>query len=145
MVEVAYGDVGPPLVGLFGDVEAVLIAALRPLLAARNENYAQGVWLSNQMPKKVDGTPTRLPRMVIVRDDSGTQLDPVRESVSIGVQFWAPSREEAKDLAEMCRSLINGLGGTGPIKRLRCSLRPTFIEDAQPMFYASFSGVFRAQ
>ena len=143
MAEVAYGDVAPALVGVFADVEAVMIGLLKPLLLARNENCVQGVWVSNVMPKKADGTPTRHPCMVIIRDDSGTQLDLVRESVSVGIQFWAQSREDAKDLAEICRSLINGLGGQGPIKRIRCTLRPMFIEDAQPMYYAAFTGIWR--
>lgn len=120
------------------DVEAVLVSALRPLFLARTESFVAGVYVSNKMPKKPDGTPDRKPRMVIVRDDSGNQLDVVRDLVRVGVQFWGPSREDAKDLAELGRALINGLGGTGPIRRAKCVLRPVFVEDAQPYYYATF-------
>ena len=127
------------------DVEALLISAAKPLFAARTEPYAAGVFVSNQMPKKADGTPDRKPRMVIIRDDSGNQLDVVRDLVRIGIQFWGPSRVDAKDLAELGRALFNSLAGTGPIKRIKCTLRPVFVEDAQPMFYATFELIVKGQ
>lgn len=127
------------------DVEALLISAAKPLFAARTEPYAAGVFISNQMPKKADGTPDRKPRMVIIRDDSGNQLDVVRDLVRIGIQFWGPSRVDAKDLAELGRALFNSLAGTGPIKRIKCTLRPVFVEDAQPMYYANFELIVKGQ
>lgn len=125
------------------DVEALLISAAKPLFAARTEPYAAGAFISNQMPKKADGTPSRKDRMVIIRDDSGNQLDGVRDLVRIGVQFWGPTREDAKDLAELGRALFNSLAGTGPIKKIRCTLRPVFVEDAQPFYYATFELVVK--
>ena len=127
------------------DVEALLITAAKPLFAARTEPYAAGVFISNQMPKKVDGTPDRKPRMVIIRDDSGNQLDVVRDLVRVGIQFWGPSRVDAKDLAELGRALFNSLAGTGPIKRIKCTLRPVFVEDAQPMYYATFELIIKGK
>ena len=127
------------------DVEAVLVSAAKPLFAARTELYAVGVYVSNKMPKKPDGTPTRHDRMVIIRDDSGNQLDVVRDLVRVGVQFWGPTREDAKDLSELGRALLNSLAGTGPIKRIRCTLRPVFVEDAQPMFYANFELIVKGK
>lgn len=127
------------------DVEALLISAAKPLFAARTEPYAAGVFISNQMPKKADGTPDRKPRMVIIRDDSGNQLDVVRDLVRVGVQFWGPTRVDAKDLSELGRALFNSLAGTGPIARIRCTLRPVFVEDAQPMFYATFELIIKGK
>lgn len=127
------------------DVEALLISAAKPLFAARTEPYAAGAFISNQMPKKADGTPNRQPRMVIIRDDSGNQLDGVRDLVRIGVQFWGPTREDAKDLAELGRALFNSLAGTGPIKKIKCTLRPVFVEDAQPFFYAAFELIVKGK
>lgn len=129
------------------DIEAVLVSAAKPLFAARTEPYAAGVYVSNKMPLKPDGTPDRKPRMVIIRDDSGNQLDVVRDLVRIGVQFWGPAnkREEAKDLAELGRALFNSLAGTGPIARIKCVLRPVFIEDAQPLYYATFELIVKGK
>lgn len=129
------------------DVEALLITATKPLFAARTESYAAGVFISNQIPKDSAGTPQRRDRMVIIRDDSGNQLDVVRDLVRIGVQFWGPpnKREDAKDLAELGRALFNSLAGTGPIKRIKCTLRPVFIEDAQPLYYATFELIVKGQ
>lgn len=125
------------------DVEAVLIPEVHGLFAGRSEPFVSGVYVSNKMPKKADGTPNRQPRMVIIRDDSGNQLDGVRDLVRIGVQFWGPTREDAKDLAELGRALFNSLAGTGPIKKIRCTLRPVFVEDAQPFYYATFELVVK--
>ena len=133
------------MVVVWPDVEALLISAAKPLFAARTEPYAAGVFISNQMPKKADGTPDRKSRMVIIRDDSGNQLDFVRDLVRIGIQFWGPSRVDAKDLAELGRALFNSLAGTGPIKRIKCTLRPVFVEDAQPMYYANFELIVKGQ
>lgn len=132
---------------IWPDVEAVLVSAVKPLFAARTESYAAGVYVSNKMPLKLDGTPDRKPRMVIIRDDSGNQLDVVRDLVRIGVQFWGPpnKREEAKDLSELGRALFNSMAGTGPIKKIRCTLRPVFVEDAQPMFYAAFELIVKGK
>lgn len=127
------------------DVEALLISAAKPLFAGRSEPFVSGVYVSNQMPKKSDGTPNRQPRMVIIRDDSGNQLDVVRDLVRIGVQFWGQTREDAKDLAELGRALFNSMAGTGPIARIRCTLRPVFVEDAQPMFYATFELIIKGK
>lgn len=127
------------------DVEALLVSASKPLFAARTEPYASGVHVSNKMPKLADGTPMRKDRMVIIRDDSGNQLDVVRDLVRIGIQFWGPTREDAKDLAELGRALFNTLAGTGPIARIRCTLRPVFIEDAQPMYYATFELIIKGK
>lgn len=130
---------------IWPDVEALLISAAKPLFAARTEPYADGVHISNKMPVKADGTPTRKDRMVIIRDDSGNQLDVVRDLVRVGVQFWGPTRTEAKDLAELGRALFNSMAGTAGIKRIRCTLRPVFVEDAQPMFYATFELIVKGQ
>lgn len=127
------------------DVEAVLVVAAKALFAARTEAYVAGVYVSNKMPKKPDGTPTRHDRMVIIRDDSGNQLDVVRDLVRIGVQFWGPTREDAKDLAELGRALFNTMAGTGPIGRIRCTLRPVFVEDAQPMYYCTFELIVKGK
>lgn len=125
---------------IWPDVEAVLVSAAKSLFAARTEPYAAGVYISNKMPTLPNGTATRKDRMVIIRDDSGNQLDVVRDLVRIGVQFWGPpnEREEAKDLAELGRALFNSMSGTGPIKKIKCTLRPVFVEDAQPMYYCTF-------
>lgn len=127
------------------DVEAVLVSAVKPLFAGRSEPFVSGVYVSNSMPKKADGTPNRQPRMVIIRDDSGNQLDGVRDLVRIGVQFWGPTREDAKDLAELGRALFNSMAGTGPIKKIKCTLRPVFVEDAQPFFYAAFELIVKGK
>lgn len=127
------------------DVEALLVSATKPLFAARTEPYAAGVHVSNKMPKTAEGEPIRKDRMVIIRDDSGNQLDVVRDLVRIGVQSWGPTREDAKDLAELGRALFNTLAGTGPIGRIKCTLRPTFVEDAQPMYYATFELIIKGK
>ncbi|WP_157875201.1 hypothetical protein [Arthrobacter sp. PAMC 25486] len=127
------------------DIEALLISAAKPLFAARTEPYAAGVHVSNKMPTLPNGTPIRKDRMVIIRDDSGNQLDVVRDLVRVGVQFWGPTREDAKDLAELGRALFNSMAGTGPIKKIKCTLRPVFVEDAQPFFYATFELIVKGR
>lgn len=128
---------------IFPDVEATFTTLFRNAISQRGEAYAQGVWVSNAMPKKPDGTPIRKPRMVIIRDDSGTQADAVRDQVRLGVQFWAENKPDASDLAQLGRALLNSLAGNGPVKRVRCVLRPVWVEDAQPMYYSTFEAVIK--
>lgn len=130
---------------VFPDVEQLMVFAVKWAFSGRSEPYAAGVHISNKMPKKADGTPDRKPRMIIIRDDSGNQLDVVRDLVRLGVQFWGPTFEDAKDLAELGRALINSLAGNYQIGRIRCTLRPVFIEDAQPMFYATFEAIVKGK
>ena len=130
------------MVLVFPELEPLLITLTKQAFAARTEPYAADVWVSNAMPKTATGEPTRRERMVIIRDDSGNQLDMVRESARIGVQFWGRTREEAADLAQLGRGILNDLSG-GPIKLIRTAMRPTFIEDDQPMFYGTFELIVR--
>ncbi|WP_229994409.1 hypothetical protein [Arthrobacter sp. Bi26] len=109
----------------------------KQVFVGRPEPFAAGLWISSAMPKTPAGEPTRKDRMIIIRDDSGNQMDLVRENARIGVQFWGSTKAEASDLAQLGRGLMNDMVG-GPIKRIRNVLRPVFIEDVQPMFYATF-------
>ena len=122
---------------IFPEIEPLLITAVKGLFDDRTEPFAADVWISNAMPKTATGEPTRHDRMIIIRDDSGGQLDQVREVARVGVQFWGSTREEAADLAQLGRALLNGLSAA-PIKRVRNIMRPVFIEDDQPLFYGTF-------
>lgn len=122
---------------VFPDLEAVLVVRVKQLFVGRTEPFVSDLWIANAMPKTPTGEPTRKDRMIIIRDDSGNQLDVVRDSARIGVQFWGSTREEASDLAQLGRALMNGMAG-GPIKKVRNVLRPVFVEDAHPMFYGTF-------
>ncbi|CAH0234103.1 hypothetical protein SRABI26_02727 [Arthrobacter sp. Bi26] len=122
---------------VFPEIEPLLIAMTKQVFVGRPEPFAAGLWISSAMPKTPAGEPTRKDRMIIIRDDSGNQMDLVRENARIGVQFWGSTKAEASDLAQLGRGLMNDMVG-GPIKRIRNVLRPVFIEDVQPMFYATF-------
>lgn len=127
---------------VFPELEPLLIARTKQAFAGRAEPYVPGLWVSSAMPKTPLGEPTRKDWMIIIRDDSGNQLDLVRENARIGVQFWGPTKEAAADLAQLGRGLITEITG-GPIKRIRSGLRPIFVEDVQPMFYGTFELLVR--
>lgn len=128
---------------IFPDLEAALVTQTKQLFTGRTEPFVAGLWISNAMPKLPSGEPTRKDRMIIIRDDSGNQMDQVRDNARIGVQFWGKTREEASDLAQLGRALMNGMADGNPVAKIKNVLRPVFIEDAQPMFYCTFELIVR--
>jgi hypothetical protein len=93
---------------MFPDIELVLSARYRATLAARDESYAQDVFVSNKVPAD------RRDRMVIVRRDGGTQSE-MRDRSRVAIRVWAKSDRDANDLAALVMALAPTFVDGSPI------------------------------
>lgn len=96
-----------PAAVLHVDAELWATGFLRTALAARTEPYAASVRVSNAK----GGTAGR---QVVVRRDGGPQ-DGLFDVPRLTVRVWAPTEQEAGDLARLCRALLVGSPGSGPV------------------------------
>lgn len=126
---------------LFADAEAWATSWLRTQLEARAEPYADGVYVSTEVPNP------RKPRMVIVRRDGGPRLDVARELVRLGVRVWAESDEDVNDLTQLVRALLAASPGEGPVRRYTEIAGPVTVDDGtpQPMRYFTAELIARSQ
>lgn len=110
----------PPL--LFPDVELLLTTRLRALIDARPEPYAWAVFVGNAVPKQ------RRDRMVIVRRDGGNRAGH-RDNARVGLNVWAPTEQEATDLARLVAALMYALPTGAPILAVTQLSGPTPIAE----------------
>lgn len=102
---------------VFPDVELELTGYLRANLPA----YFPGVFVSN-----VRGSQTLA---VWVRRDGGPELDQVREAPRVGVNVYAPTEQQATNLALTVSALLRSCADGDPILRVRQALGPSPIAD----------------
>lgn len=93
---------------IFPDVELWATDYLRTALASRSEEYADA--------KVSNAVPTTMPaRLVAVRRDGGPELDVARELARLGVNIYAPTEQEATDLARLVRALLKAAPDGKPV------------------------------
>ena len=86
-------------------------------------------------------------RVVSVRRDGGP-IDGVLDRARIGLNAWAPTRKDARDLAADAVRLLLGWPATlatdAPVMA-RCTMAPSIVSDDEPPhFYAVLALTFRA-
>lgn len=87
---------------VFPDAAAVVVGHLRAALAARNDPAKVGTRVPNPRPG----------RFVRIRRIGGPRLNLVADNPQLSVESWAPTAEQAADLAQLCRGLILAMRGT---------------------------------
>lgn len=87
---------------VFPDAAAVIVGHLRAALAARDDPAVIGT----QVPHPRPG------RLVRIRRTGGPRLNRVADRPQLSVECWAPTAEQAADLAQLCRGLIHAMRGT---------------------------------
>ena len=111
------------------DVELRVTAYLRPLLSA-HVGTVRPTEATHPYPAEV----------VTVRRDGGS-IDGVLDRARFGVNVWAPTRKDARDLAAEVVRLLLGWPTLSPISpaNVRCPMAPSIVSDDPPHFYAVFS------
>jgi hypothetical protein len=125
-----------PVAVLFTDAELWAITTLRAKLATRAEAYKSGVVVSNAVPT------TRPARLVTVRRDGGSSSG-VFDRPRFGVNVWAATEKDVADLAALVSALFLLAAGDGVCVRMRQTLGPSPIADAQPRRYLIFEATLR--
>jgi len=108
---------------IFDDIELWATDTLRALLAARDETYADDVFVSNEVPNP------RRDRMVIVRRDGGGRLDAAREAPRLGVRVWSTEKQEANDLARLVAALLWASPDGDPVAKVTITGGPYAVPD----------------
>lgn len=79
---------------------------------------------------------TSAAKRVVVRRDGGPQLSPVTEDARLGVRVFAPTEQEATDLARLTQAHLAASVGQGPVRRYRGLSGPSALPDPSgPMRY----------
>jgi hypothetical protein len=120
-----------PTAILFPDAELWATTALRAKLAGRPESYAAGVKVSNAVSNP------RPSRLVQIRRDGGA-ADGVFDNPRLTVNIFAPSEQDATDLARLVAALMWSLPGDGVCVRMRQASGPSSVPDATPRRLMSF-------
>lgn len=122
-----------PLGLIFPDVELWASTYLRDALAARDEVYTWGVYVSNRVASP------RKDRMVIVRRDGGNSTG-LRDQARLSVQVWAKTDQDATDLARLVAALLWAAPTGDPVLKVQQQSGPTPIADSsqQPLRYLVF-------
>jgi len=107
----------------FPDVEQWAVEYLRSELSAMTHPATENVTVATEVPNP------RHERMVIIRRDGGQQLDYARELARFGIRIWAPTEEEASDLARAVRAIMAASPGVGPVRRYVEISGPTRVND----------------
>lgn len=118
---------------LFADAELWATTYLRAALAARDEDYAVGAFVSNEVPNP------RRDRMVIVRRDGGNATN-FRDRPRLSVRVWAMTEQDATDLARLVAALLWAAPDGDPVLKVEQQSGPTPIADTsgQPLRYQLF-------
>jgi len=94
----------------FPDVEAQQIAYIKAALTARS---VTGVWVGNRLPDPIPA------KAVLVRDDSGPRLDPLRSIARVGYRVWSGDSKtnpaDAFDLANLVSALVGACADGTPV------------------------------
>lgn len=120
---------------IFPDVVAWACSYLRDALGQRPEPYTENVHVGANTPDP------RKNRMVIVREDGGARLDDgVRDSCLLGINVWATSEQEARQLAQLVRSLLWAApDGSNGVVRVESGTRPVMVPDESKQARAFFT------
>jgi hypothetical protein len=111
----------PPAV-LHADAELWATGFLRASLAARTEPYAVA-GVGNDKAKVAQA------RKVVVRRDGGPQRG-LFDFARLTVRIWAPTEQEASDLARLVRALLLASPGNGPVVAAESPSGPMGVPDA---------------
>lgn len=116
---------------LFPIIEDWTAGYLSAALGARSELYAANVAVSTRTPS------TRAARMVVIRRDGGPRIDAVQEAARLGITVSAGSDDDAKDLAQLVRALLDRApSAPGPVTKARTfGPSPVNDESQQPTYY----------
>lgn len=114
-----------PAAILHADVEAWAVTYLQAALDARDEDYAQDVYVSNAVPNP------RRDRMVTVRRDGGVP-ESVIDVPRVNVGVWAGTDEDVIDLTRLVAALLLGAADGDPVVRASMVGGQVAIPDAQP-------------
>lgn len=107
----------------YPDVEQVVIEYLRTAFIGRVEVFLAGAVVGNFIPSP------RPDRYVSVRRVGGVQVHPTVDLPLVDVQTWAPTWEEAHDLAAWCRAALYTMQLSTPVYRIRDFTGPTSVPD----------------
>lgn len=115
---------------IFPDVELVLTASVRNLLALSGE---VGVFVSNRIPS------ARRERMVIFNRDGGAH-DGVTDRARVRCRVWDTTDQEASDLARAVVALMPRLVDGSPVTRVEHISGPLEVPDesGQAQRYLNF-------
>lgn len=111
------------------DVELWGTSWVRAALEAREEPYTTDVYVDIKVPNPLK------PLMVILRNDGGTRVDLLHESVFLAVNVYAPDEVTADALARLVEALLLSVRASAPIEYISSQSRPVRIEDTQPRRY----------
>jgi len=117
---------------IFPDIELWATDYLRATLA--DYGYP-GTFVSNKREKQATA--------VWVRRDGGPTLDVVREAARLSVNVFAPSEQDATDLARTVSALIRAAADGSPVVRVRQSLGPSPIPNSTPQRFMTFEVTVR--
>jgi hypothetical protein len=112
---------------IFPDVELWATDYLRYALPRYG---VSGVFVSNRRESQKTA--------VWVRRDGGPTLDQVREVARLGVNVFAPSEQEATDLALTVSALLRAAADGDPVVRVEQPSGPSPVADNQPRRFMSF-------
>lgn len=94
---------------LFPDTKSWAISYLSSALAARPEAVASGVTVAGKVPATMPA------RLVTIRDDGGPRSSAVTKRVSLGVNVWAGTDQDAAGLAALVAALLEDSSGKGAV------------------------------
>lgn len=87
---------------LFPDTVALVVNYLRFELVLRGDGAVVSAGVRSPRPS----------RFVVVRRVGGTRTTVITDAVTVTVEAWAPTVQEAADLSQLCRALCFALEGT---------------------------------
>lgn len=128
-----------PVAALPIDADLWWIVYLRGALVGRPESYAQGVYFDRAVPS------SRRDRMVIVRRDGGNVLG-VFDRPRVSLDVWAPSEQEATNLAALLVAVALDAAGADSCVRVRHTSGPNSVADpsGHPRRLAQIEATHRA-
>lgn len=96
-------------------------------------------------PVKVDNkVPGTLPdRLVVVRDDGGPRTDFLHRTAVMVVNVYAPTEQEATQLANRVEALMLSVRASAPIEYVTSLAAPIRVDDVKPRRYFTVEMVVR--
>lgn len=119
----------------YGSVEALAAAYLRPFLT--------GVYVSRSIPDPDAGGARA--RMVIVRNDGGPSVSLVTRVQRLGIRCFAPTPEEADQLADDVNYRMQQADGNAPFVRVTQTGGPYPVDEPSgaSVRYATYEALTR--
>lgn len=122
-----------PLIPIvFPDVELVLTGVVRAGLASHGFG---DVFVSNKRGSQA--------MAVWIRGDGGPVQNHARKDEGVGVNVYAPTEQEAFDLASVVAALVRAAADGDPIIRVKQDAGPYPVADAAARLYMTFTVTVR--